>query len=122
MSWMLWGLCFIYAIIAILLRNEFPIMGALGVFLIPLLRENKICAGWRKMRIKASKYLLAKDYCIHYSKHSALPNPKNFCNRAGRINCAACIAEVMGLEAKDILNGDELRGLPHVQGHGAGME
>jgi hypothetical protein len=88
-------------------------MGALCIFIIPLYKNN-INRGWYKMKVSAARFLLKVDYCIHYSKNSALKNPKEFCSRAGRVNCADCIAQVLGVKVGEVLENDGKRRLSDV--------
>lgn len=100
---MIWVACFIYAIASVLLRNSFPVLGAICVFLIPLFVDSRAHRSWKEKQMHAARFLLKQGYCIHYEEDATIPNPKELCSRAGRVNCARCISEMTGVPVYEIL-------------------
>jgi hypothetical protein len=106
---MIWVVCSIYAIASILLSRSFPVLGALGIFFYPLSMTKMPKPGWHSKKVYAARYLHRSDYCIHYDPDSDIKNLKELCSRAGRVNCADCIAEVFGVEVEDVLGDGKIR-------------
>lgn len=104
---MIWIISLTLAIASILLRNIFPLLGAMGFLLIPFFIEDRQYADWKEKRAEEARYLLKTGYCINYKATAEIKNPKELCARAGRVNCAACISELTGVPVKDVLESEE---------------